>query len=808
MKHMTISPSAASFFHNEEAAPVGEALQAVNLRRRCKSVEVVGSPEKVGNVPVGHRILCVHSDGGYVTTHEGDLYFRGSLFHHCDAEVLEAHSIEQFLVVNTSDGALYFTSHGGTPTRLNLSDALPELHLSAVSTGTVKEDILPYDFATPLSNWRAPLPSADVRALAAVVRRSYQQLQKAAKGTGAYTRPILARYAVRMTGGEYLWLSAPVMIGHDTVKTHYRIESEAVTGGGQFTGISAVTLSQPCFKLGISVVNGVAAEWARLIQSVDIFVTDEADIADTSLLDYRIATTNVGTRRYVAELGPEPREKSAIIDELMRGNWHLIASCSDIAALAKHEFRAWGISKNATSVLPDIPTFTLQQSTTFAHTLTTSDCAAITRRSSTEHLPAYTMAHGGRLWQGGGSELLRAAWHTSALLMPPFSPTPCTITAIERVSTSQGDATIVSSHSYPFTPSAVNPLVCAPHGAATALRIEVASGQTTKAIDFPLTPVHTCALAATYTANLLPTSFEPSSPSLAVTQSAVVPSPGRLTVSHIAQPLITEYSQTVTGAEIVALAATERPIYSGGFGRHPLYVFTDQGIFVMPQSSSGALGEAKLMSRKALDAHTRPISGGGKIWFTSTHQQLCSIEGSKIRVVIPRWQTAAMTWNDAEHELWTLHPDGSLHITDGDGFFSRLTLNVDSMYYDGKSALAVMPDGSVLNICASVPTEQTVKYLSHPIMLSADMQQRPARIIWNIFGSNLHLRLTVLGEQGESKCGFTICSAKVDGEVNAPIALPLISPPVRTVRLSVEGTAPAGTVIYSADLYINTETHR
>ena len=70
------------------------------------------------------------------------------------------------------------------------------------------------------------------------------------------------------------------------------------------------------------------------------------------------------------------------------------------------------------------------------------------------------------------------------------------------------------------------------------------------------------------------------------------------------------------------------------------------------------------------------------------------------------------------------------------------------------------------------------------------------------------MRLTVLGEQGESKCGFTICSAKVDGEVNAPIALPLISPPVRTVRLSVDGTAPAGTVIYSADLYINTETHR
>ncbi|MCI6146074.1 MAG: hypothetical protein MR689_05080 [Bacteroidales bacterium] len=48
MKHMTISPSAASFFHNEEAAPVGEAMQAVNLRRRCKSVEVVATLKRWG----------------------------------------------------------------------------------------------------------------------------------------------------------------------------------------------------------------------------------------------------------------------------------------------------------------------------------------------------------------------------------------------------------------------------------------------------------------------------------------------------------------------------------------------------------------------------------------------------------------------------------------------------------------------------------------------------------------------------------------------------------------------------------------
>lgn len=53
MKHMIISPSASTFFHNEEAAPVGEALQAVNLRRRCKSVEVVATLKRWGMCQLG-----------------------------------------------------------------------------------------------------------------------------------------------------------------------------------------------------------------------------------------------------------------------------------------------------------------------------------------------------------------------------------------------------------------------------------------------------------------------------------------------------------------------------------------------------------------------------------------------------------------------------------------------------------------------------------------------------------------------------------------------------------------------------------
>lgn len=195
------------------------------------------------------------------------------------------------------------------------------------------------------------------------------------------------------------------------------------------------------------------------------------------------------------------------------------------------------------------------------------------------------------------------------------------------------------------------------------------------------------------------------------------------------------------------------------------------------------------------------------MWYVSAHRQLCAIEGSKVEVVVPQWQTATLAWNDAEHELWALQTGGSLYITDADGFFSQLTLGVHSLYYDGESALAVTPDGSVLNICSSVAAEQQVKYVSHPVRLSPDMRQQVEKIIWKVFGSDQHLRLSLLGERGESMSGFNICSVKVDGNICSPIALPVISPAARTVRLQVEGTSTAGTLIYGADLYINTHRH-
>ncbi len=800
MKHLTIYPTTSTFAHNEEATPAGEALQAVNLRRREKSVEVVGNPEKIGSVPAGHKIIAMHC-GHYVTTLSGGLYCDGNLFFQTDATVLDAHSIGSFLVVNTASGVIYFTGTDGTLVHLDISGAIPELHLAAIDTGTVSDDIPPYNFTVPLANWRGPLSAADAQSLASIIADTYRHLQKKAKSNCAYTRPVLARYGVRLNTDKYLWISAPVVIGHSVVQSHYRTQSEAIAGSGSYTGIASCSLSLPTFKIGVSVVKGTGQEWISAIKSIDIFITEEADIADTTMLDYRIAITSGNSRRYIAELGPEPRDISSVMDELMSGKWHLVASCTQLQALSSHEFLAWGATQNATSVLPGVPAYILSLSTAFTQTLTNADCAQITSRASTEHLPACTLNYGGRLYCGGGRKRFSAIWPPSALFLPPFTAKPCTVSIIEKLATTQGEGTIVTSRTYPFTPSAVNPLICAPHSAATSLRFELG----TQWAECALTPLHACGMAATFTSDLHPLALENGAQDYTpTTHDNIISTPGALAVSDIAFPLTTAHSQTVTGVELLAMAATERPVYSGGFGRYPLYLFTDHGVFIVPQKSDGTFGEARLMSRKLMDAQAPAVSGDGKIWFISSHLQLCYIEGSKVKAVAPcQERIAGMAWNDKEQELWTIGSDGTLRITDEAGFSSRLTLKVATLFDDGKAALAVTHDGCVHDICTATAATQPISLQSHPILLKADMAQLPLRIIWNVFGETLHLTLSLLGERGESNYGYKLCEVKVEGSVNAPIPLPVFSIPTRSVRLGISGTAPSGTIIRATDLYVS-----
>ena len=66
----------------------------------------------------------------------------------------------------------------------------------------------------------------------------------------------------------------------------------------------------------------------------------------------------------------------------------------------------------------------------------------------------------------------------------------------------------------------------------------------------------------------------------------------------------------MTGAAVRAMMPLSRAIYSNGFGRYPLVLFADDGIYAVPQTTAGStLGEPRLLDRRVIAPGSRPVEG-------------------------------------------------------------------------------------------------------------------------------------------------------------------------------------------------------
>ena len=82
----------------------------------------------------------------------------------------------------------------------------------------------------------------------------------------------------------------------------------------------------------------------------------------------------------------------------------------------------------------------------------------------------------------------------------------------------------------------------------------------------------------------------------------LLPTGGDVVVTPPGNALVEAHRRSVTGTVPLAMAVVTKPLYSGGFGRYPVYVFTDDGIYAIPQSATGTLGEARLVDRTVIAA--------------------------------------------------------------------------------------------------------------------------------------------------------------------------------------------------------------
>ena len=122
----------------------------------------------------------------------------------------------------------------------------------------------------------------------------------------------------------------------------------------------------------------------------------------------------------------------------------------------------------------------------------------------------------------------------------------------------------------------------------------------------------------------------------------------------------------------------------------------------------------------------------------------------------------------------------------------------ESIAYTVPSAqpvLAATLGGSVYAIGDETPSHTRISLLTQPMAPSGAEWFVPEAVTIGIAADNCDILVTILGENGQSCHGATLCSLHIHGAVGAPVTARIFAPPVRKVRISIAGDISADTVI-------------
>ena len=276
---------------------------------------------------------------------------------------------------------------------------------------------------------------------------------------------------------------------------------------------------------------------------------------------------------------------------------------------------------------------------------------------------------------------------------------------------------------------------------------------------------------------------------------------GDIVMSGVGNALIEACRRRVVGAVPLAMAVVTRPLYSSGFGRYPVYVFSDDGIYAIPQSAAGMLGEARLVDRTVIAAAVAPVEADGDVWLLSRHGHLCRLNGSRLEVRLRHVDCVALAWCNAYQELWMLPSTGYPVVMMTSGRTSERSGAASQLYSDPRHALAVTDAGVVLDLEQETALVQPVSWCSHPIALHPLLGSALHRVAWHVRGEDVSLTLKVTGQRGIMAQGGDMSVMTVAGAVDQPLATPMVAARARTVCLSATGTAVTGTLFLPTLLY-------
>lgn len=269
----------------------GDLEVSYNVVNEDGALRPVERAAAVMNLPAGKRMLYVHRPPSgdramYVMTDGEKLYFYkyGEAPEEVcaaelgGAEVYEVTSIGNMVVAATSAGVRYYLYRDGGYVVLGGKPEQPRISFGVRLAGKLGKRTKYYDILRDFVEDHRSTNKDDKAELKKLTDAVYGHLLSEVAevtGKGYFYQPFYVRYALRLYDGSYVLHSAPVLMLCTTHAPMVQVDMGSVESGTDSDhGNVWSTLAVPYFKLEKRVVSaGGLSAWKDVVQSVDVFVS-------------------------------------------------------------------------------------------------------------------------------------------------------------------------------------------------------------------------------------------------------------------------------------------------------------------------------------------------------------------------------------------------------------------------------------------------------------------------------------------------------------------------------------------------------
>ena len=283
--------------------PDGDLSVALNAIPENGAIKHIEKPRTIFTLPSGQKVVYIHSVSvfeNYIILDEASqklLWIPSDspqtpakeLFTLSGKELYQVTAMGNVLVTLTSDGIIYSLYKSDSYQPMGNKPAFPAISFR-LRVGEVNSEILTANFEkfspTPSPDGGISISNNAKEAVKNTVTGYFNPIAAQAKEDGLFLYPIMVRYAYRMYDNTLSYISQPIQLyPSDGVPLTIRY-------AGQHTDnlqVKAFNVQVRSFKSqlmyqinNLEEVKQSLAEWGELIKSIDIFVTQDMEIINDS----------------------------------------------------------------------------------------------------------------------------------------------------------------------------------------------------------------------------------------------------------------------------------------------------------------------------------------------------------------------------------------------------------------------------------------------------------------------------------------------------------------------------------------------